>query len=94
MTTEAGSASEDELLRESTLGPADAGSMFAALLQEMKKMNENILAISEPGESSEGSLESDNNASESLDKLVAAVTASGTSGTKRSGRYCSRSRCQ
>ena len=82
MTAEAGSASEDELLREeSTPGPADAVSMFAALLQEMKKMNENILAISEFGESSEGSSEGDNNASESLDERVAAltVTASGTS---------------
>lgn len=80
MTAEAGSASEDELLREeSTPSAADAGSMFAALLQEMKKMNENILAISEPAESSEGSPERDNNASESLDERVAALTASGTS---------------
>jgi len=69
MTAEAGSASEDELLREeSTLSPADAGSMFAALLQQMKKMNENILALSEPAESSEGSPERDNNASESLNE--------------------------
>ena len=58
MTAGAGSASEGELLREeSTLGPADAGSMFAAILEEMKKMNENILAISEPSKSSEGSPE-------------------------------------
>ena len=80
MTAEAGSASEDELLREeSTPGPADAVSMFAALLEEMKKMNENILAKSEPGESSEGSPERDNDASESLDVAALTVTASGTS---------------
>jgi len=80
MTAEAGSASEDQLLREeSTPGPADAGSMFAALLQEMKKMKENILAKSEPAKSSEGSPERNNNASELLDERVAVLTASGTS---------------
>ena len=68
MTAGAGSASEDELLREeSTLGPADAGSMFAAILEEMKKMNENILAISEPSKSCEGSPERKTNASESIE---------------------------
>ena len=62
MAAEADGASEDDLLREeSTPGPTDTGSMFAALLQEMKKMNENILVISEPAESSEGSPERDNN---------------------------------
>jgi len=80
MTAGAGSPSEGELLREeSTLGPADARSMFAAILQEMKKMNENILAISEPSKSSEGSPERKNNSSESLDERVAALTANGTS---------------
>ena len=42
-------------------------------------MNENILTISEPGESSEKSPERDNNASHSLGERVAALTASGTS---------------
>ena len=53
--TGADGPSEDELLREeSTPGPTSTGSMFAALLPEMKKMNENILAISEPAEFSDG----------------------------------------
>ena len=84
MAAEADGASEDELLREeSTLGPTDTGSMFAALLQEMKKMNENILAISEPAESSEGSPERENNNRESLDEHVAALTASSCGKSER-----------
>ena len=72
--------SEDELLREeSTPGPTSTGSMFAALLQEMKKMNENILAISEPAEFSDGSPEREDNVTESIDERVAALTASGSS---------------
>ena len=47
--------SKEELLREeSTPDPTSTGSTFAILLQEMKKMNENILAISEPAEFSDG----------------------------------------
>lgn len=42
-------------------------------------MNENILAISEPAEFSDGSPERDNNVTESLDKRVAELTASGSS---------------
>jgi len=41
--------------------------MFAALRQEMKKMNENILGISEPAEPFEESSDRENNDSESLD---------------------------
>ena len=41
-------------------------------------MNENILAITEPTEPSEESLERENNDSESLDKRVAKLTASGS----------------
>ena len=53
---DADSPSEDELLRlESTPVATSTGSMFAALPQEMKKMNENILAKSEPAEFSGGS---------------------------------------
>ena len=71
--------SEEELLREeSTPGPTYTGSMFVALLLEMRKMNENILAITEPTEPSEESLERENNDSESLDKRVAKLTASGS----------------
>lgn len=69
-----------ELSREeSTPGPTSTGSMFTTLLQEMEKMNENILAISEPAEFSDGSPERDNNVTESLDKRVAELTASGSS---------------
>ena len=50
--------------------------MFAALLQEMRKMNENILAITELTEPSEESPERDNNDSESLDERLAKLTAS------------------
>lgn len=71
--------SEEELLREeSTPGPTYTGSIFAALLQEMRKMNENILAITEPTEPSEESPERENNDSESLDERVANLTASGS----------------
>ena len=50
--------SEEELLRgESTPGPTYTGSMLAALLQEMRKMNENILAITEPTKFGEESRE-------------------------------------
>ena len=71
--------SEEELLREeSTPGPTHTGSMFAALLQEMRKINENILAITEPTEPSEKSTEREYNDSESLDKRVAKLTASGS----------------
>jgi len=56
------SSSEEELLREeSTLGPPYSGSMFAALLNQMKKMNENILATSEPTEPNEKFPERKNN---------------------------------
>ena len=71
--------SEEELLREEiTPGPTYTGSMFAALLLEMRKMNENILAITEPTEPSEESLERENNDSESLGERVAKLTASGS----------------
>ena len=71
--------SEKELLREeSTPGPTYTGSMFPALLQEMRKINENILAITEPTEPSEESPERENNDSESLDERVAKLTASGS----------------
>ena len=73
--------SEQELLREeSTPGPTYTGSMFAGLLQEMRKMNENILAITEPTEPSKDqeSPERENNDSESLDGRVAKLTASGS----------------
>ena len=43
MAADAHGPSEDELLREeSTPGTTDTGSMFAALIQEMKKMNKNV----------------------------------------------------
>lgn len=72
--------SEEELSRqESILGSTATESIFAALLQEMKKMNENILAISEPAEFSDGSPVGENNVTESLDERVADVTSSGSS---------------
>ena len=72
--------SEDDLLRDdSPPGPTDTGSMFVALLQEMKKMNENILAMSEPTESSEEPPEGENDDTVSLDRRVAQLTASGSS---------------
>ena len=77
---DAGGPSGDELLREeSTPGPTSTGSMFAALLQKMKKMNENVLALSEPAEFSDGSHERENNVTESLNERVAKLTASGSS---------------
>ena len=72
--------SEEELLREeSTPDPSNTGSMFAALFQEMKKMNENILAIIEPAELSDGSPERENNVTESLDERVTELTVSESS---------------
>lgn len=72
--------SEEDLLREaSTPGPTSTGSKFAALLQEMKKRNENILAVSEPAEFSDGFPTRENNVTESLDERVAELIASGSS---------------
>ena len=69
--------SQEDLLREaSTPGPTSTGSKFAALLQEMKKMNESILAISEPAEFSDGFPARESNVTESLDEQVAELTAS------------------
>ena len=51
--------------------------MFAALLEQMKKMNENILSISEPVDLGEDeSSERDNNDTDSLDERAANLTAS------------------
>lgn len=69
--------SEEDLLSETSKpGPTSTGSKFAALLQEMKKMNESILAISEPAEFSDGFPARENNVTESLDEQVAQLTAS------------------
>ena len=70
----------DEDRRPHAPGPSgtpDTGTMFAALLEQMKKMNENILSISEPVDLGEDeSSERDNNDTDSLDERAANMTAS------------------
>lgn len=70
----------DEDRRPHAPGPSgthDTGTMFAAVLEQMKKMNDNILSISEPVDLSEDeSSERDNNDTDSPDERAANLTAS------------------
>lgn len=66
---------EEDLQGPST-GPQDTGAMFAALLEQMKKMNENILSMNEPVDL--GDDETSSNDGQSFDGRVANLTASST----------------
>ena len=71
--------SEHELLRDEEPEGPGTGEMFAALLNEMKKMNENILNMSEPADSREelsSELDESENTEQSLGEPVANLAAS------------------